>query len=98
MNVWISNTTVEQEPVLTWNHPSDVTVQMVTDLVAHLKCLLVMVVFFKNTFFFLFLAHVELGYFCNNNSGFPLGLENLEKWENIFQSGKSLGISNKCYF
>ena len=48
MNVWISNTTVEQELVLTWNRPSDVTVQMVTDLVAHLKCLLVMVVF-QNT-------------------------------------------------
>ena len=25
------------------------------------------------------------------NSGFPLGLENLEKWEGIFQSGKSPG-------
>ena len=24
--------------------------------------------------------------------GFPLGLENLEKWEGIFQSGKSQGI------
>ena len=23
---------------------------------------------------------------------FPLGLENLEKWEGIFQSGKSQGI------
>ena len=97
MNVWISNTTAEQEPVLTWNRPSDVTVQMVTDLVSHLKCLLAMVVF-QNTFFVLFLAHVELRYFCNNNSVFPLGLENLEKLENIFQSGKSLGISNKCYF
>ena len=41
--------------MLTWNRPSDVTVQMVTDLVAHLKCLLVMVVF-QNTFFFLFFS------------------------------------------
>ena len=29
------------------------------------------------------------------NSGFPLGLENLEKWEGIFQSGKSQGILNR---
>ena len=28
-------------------------------------------------------------------TGFPLGLENLEKWEGIFQSGKSQGILNK---
>ena len=31
-------------------------------------------------------------------SGFPLGLENLEnleKWEGIFQSGKSQGILNR---
>ena len=27
--------------------------------------------------------------------GFPLGLENLEKWEGIFQSGKSQGILNR---
>ena len=27
-----------------------------------------------------------------HKSGFPLGLENLEKWEGIFQSGKSQGI------
>ena len=27
-----------------------------------------------------------------NYTGFPLGLENLEKWEGIFQSGKSQGI------
>ena len=27
-----------------------------------------------------------------SHSGFPLGLENLEKWEGIFQSGKSQGI------
>ena len=26
---------------------------------------------------------------------FPLGLENLEKWEGIFQSGKSQGILNR---
>ena len=26
---------------------------------------------------------------------FPLGLENLEKWEGIFQSGKSPGILNR---
>ena len=31
----------------------------------------------------------------NSDSGFPLGLENLEKWEGIFQSGKSQGILNK---
>ena len=28
-------------------------------------------------------------------SGFPLRLENLEKWEGIFQSGKSQGILNR---
>ena len=28
-------------------------------------------------------------------TGFPLGLENLEKWESIFQSGKSQGILNR---
>ena len=27
-----------------------------------------------------------------SDTGFPLGLENLEKWEGIFQSGKSQGI------
>ena len=27
--------------------------------------------------------------------GFPLGLENLEKWKGIFQSGKSRGILNR---
>ena len=27
-----------------------------------------------------------------HRTGFPLGLENLEKWEGIFQSGKSQGI------
>ena len=31
----------------------------------------------------------------NCYSGFPLGLENLEKWEGIFQSGKSQGILNR---
>ena len=31
----------------------------------------------------------------NSNPGFPLGLENLEKWEGIFQSGKSQGILNR---
>ena len=29
------------------------------------------------------------------HTGFPLGLENLEKWEGIFQSGKSQGILNR---
>ena len=52
MNVRILVTTVEQEPVLTWNRPSDVTVQMVTDSVAHLKCLLVMVGLFSSLFSF----------------------------------------------
>ena len=28
------------------------------------------------------------------STGFPLGLENLEKWDGIFQSGKSQGIQN----
>ena len=28
-------------------------------------------------------------------TGFPFGLENLEKWEGIFQSGKSQGILNR---
>ena len=32
---------------------------------------------------------------ANVFSGFPLGLENLEKWEGIFQSGKSQGILNR---
>ena len=34
----------------------------------------------------------ELIYYC---TGFPLGLENLEKWEGIFQPGKSQGILNR---
>ena len=29
------------------------------------------------------------------HAGFPLGLENLEKWGGIFQSGKSQGILNR---
>ena len=29
------------------------------------------------------------------SAGFPLGLENLEKWKGIFQSGKSQGILNR---
>ena len=29
------------------------------------------------------------------SSGFPVRLENLEKWEGIFQSGKSQGILNR---
>ena len=36
-------------------------------------------------------AHVVFSFF-GVLSGFPLGLENLEKWEGIFQSGKSQGI------
>ena len=35
---------------------------------------------------------------ANSATGFPLGLEkleNLEKWEGIFQSGKSQGIFNR---
>ena len=35
-----------------------------------------------------------LGGECSS-PGFPLGLENLEKWEGIFQSGKSQGILNE---
>ena len=33
--------------------------------------------------------------FIRLRTGFPLGLENLEKWEGIFQSGKSQGILNR---
>ena len=29
-------------------------------------------------------------------AGFPPALENLEKWDNFFQSGKSQGILKKC--
>ena len=38
------------------------------------------------------------GNFLQESPGFPLGLENLEnleKWEGIFQSGKSQGILNR---
>ena len=35
--------------------------------------------------------YIEIAY----STGFPLGLENLEKWEGIFQSGKSQGILNR---
>ena len=31
-------------------------------------------------------------YVIGTSSAFPLGLENLEVWEGIFQSGKSRGI------
>ena len=31
----------------------------------------------------------------STKAGFPLGLENQEKWEGIFQSGKSQGILNR---
>ena len=31
----------------------------------------------------------------SSQAGFPLGLENLEKWEGIFQSGKSQEILNR---
>ena len=37
---------------------------------------------------------IAIGIF-NSDSGFPLGLENLEKWEGIFQSGESQGILNR---
>ena len=30
-----------------------------------------------------------------NSVGFPFGLENLGKWEGIFQLGRSLGILNR---
>ena len=39
-----------------------------------------------------------LTFMISDISGFPLGLENLEnleKWEGIFQSGKSQGILNR---
>ena len=32
---------------------------------------------------------------CEAMAGFPLRLENLEKWEGIFQSGESQGILNR---
>ena len=31
----------------------------------------------------------------HNIAGFPLGLEDLENWEGIFQSGESQGILNR---
>ena len=37
----------------------------------------------------------EMFHYFNLCPGFPLGLENLEKWEGIFQSGKSQGILNR---
>ena len=39
--------------------------------------------------------YLENGKTLNFVTGFPLGLENLEKWEGIFQSGKSQGILNR---
>ena len=39
--------------------------------------------------------HKQLVFPTKAVSGFPLGLENLEKWEGIFQSGKSQGILNR---
>ena len=38
---------------------------------------------------------MALTFFLTTLSGFPLGLENLEKWEGIFQPGKSQGILNR---
>ena len=40
---------------------------------------------------------VSFHYFkcCQMFSGFPFGLETLEKWEGIFQSGESQGILNR---
>ena len=35
-----------------------------------------------------FIARVNATFFLVNKTGFLLGLENLEKWEGIFQSGK----------
>ena len=49
----------------------------------------------------LFVPRMEGGAYlwCSDHpAGFPLGLENLEnleKWEGIFQSGKSQGILNR---
>ena len=37
----------------------------------------------------------ELKMLSAQSPGFPLGLENLGKWEGIFQSGKSQGILNR---
>ena len=41
------------------------------------------------------LCHSQPNVIFFHYSGFPLGLENLEKWEGIFQSGKSQGILNR---
>ena len=54
----------------------------------------------KNSTWVFFIAEKNThNNFVNNiTSGFPLGLvklENLEKWEGIFQSGKSQGILNR---
>ena len=38
---------------------------------------------------------LHMSMFVNTNSWFPHRLENLEKWENCFQSGKSQGILNR---
>ena len=45
--------------------------------------------------FKLFKCLVCIPYINLYKAGFPLGLENLEKWEGIFQSGKSQGILNR---
>ena len=39
--------------------------------------------------------HLLPSFLGGGNNRFPLGLENLEKWEGIFQSGKSQGILNR---
>ena len=41
------------------------------------------------------IRHTEPRFKRPNIAGFPLGLENLEKWESIFQSGESQGILNR---
>ena len=46
----------------------------------------------------LFWTSGDVGLWFESQAGFPLGLENLEnleKWEGIFQSGKSQGILNR---
>ena len=45
--------------------------------------------------FHFFQVHDGLWQIQGEYTGFPLGLENLEKWEGIFQSGKSQGIFNR---
>ena len=49
----------------------------------------------SNYFFWLIHKLQICTIYSNTISGFPLGLENLEKWEGIFQSGKSQGILNR---